>query len=226
LKKGRPLIEIKIPYAKKLYGHKIHAQLMKSIEERLTKALRRTIYTEGGGRWPKAKGRLGRLRRPLGGIRKHVGFEQSGNDLKVVALNTGKRGKFPTAWAHQQRPGSRGIKIKPKQARAMYIPLTRKANRITVREAMERSSRFGGDLKEGVLIDGVFYYYDASKPKGTKGRLKKGWPDFFWCRKVHLPKRALFDRRTTRTVIREAVYSVLLPAKIAKSKIKLRMKIN
>jgi len=90
------------------------------------------------------------------------------------------------------------------------VPISKKAEALTAKQAFRSSSRFGGSLLEGKIMKGELYYYDPDIPKGEKGRLRKGTPDFLWLSSVRLPKRSLFDRRTIRGVASRALKKAML----------------
>ena len=186
---------------------KFNRVVLEAVAKEILGEVKRREKSAGGGTWPMALGKgSGRLRRPLAGISRHIGFHYTSKGLNVVS-GVGKRSVQGFLWAHHQAKGSRSINIYRKTGgRALYVPITKKAERLTAREAFRRSSRFGGDLKEGKIIGGELFYYDPSKPRGTKNRMRRGQPDFLWMFSVCLPKRALFDRRTIRTVVRRAIF--------------------
>jgi len=197
--KAIPLLTVRLPRRRKLVG-----EVFEEVEKAIRAEILEMERTSGRGHWPKTMGR-GRMRRPLRGISKHLEFHVQGNTLVMTGASTGKRGGEPFLQAHHQERGSTFLEIVPKRSRVLYLPLTRKAEKLTARQAFQRSSRFGGNVKEGSIIDGVLHFRDPAT-----GKLRRGWPDFLWVPRVRLPRRPLFDKRVMGGVIRRATKKALL----------------
>lgn len=220
----RPLIK-----AVSSYRGKHVSAVLRAVEKAILKEVKRMEDTVGEGRWPMALGKGRRTRRkPLQGVSKYLMMDRSNNRLIVRGKKTGKRSRADFLWAHHQAKGSSRMDIQPKNARSLYVPITRRAEEVTAKEAYRQSSRFGGPLKEGTIIEGQMYYYDPNTPVEwkKKERLKQGWPDFLWLPQVRLPRRALFHRQKIRGIIQRAAKKALIENAPRAHKSKFKMKIT
>lgn len=185
-------------------------EILRCIADEFILEVKKQEKTSGRGKWLLARGAHGaRTRKPLRGISRHVIPVIVGSKLEIRGT-PGHRSARQFLTAHDQGGKGLGMRISPKSGRrVLYVPLTKKASQMTAFEAYANSSRFGGSLLEGKIIDGVTYYYDPRISKGEKGRLVEGKPDFLWLPEVFLPRRNLFDRRAIPGIVKRGLTKAL-----------------
>lgn len=154
------------------------------------------------------------------GLGKYARAIVRGNTLTIVDARPAYRGRGSILLSHHY-----GVLIEPVDAVALYLPISENAKQLTAMQAWSLSSRRGGPLLEGKVIDGVLHYIDPNVGPREPGRYAPGEADFRWIKYAQIKRKPLYDGRSMRAIVRRAVVDTIVLGKPTRKRSSIKINI-